>query len=143
MDRRALKILTILSFALLMATVLLFISGYALSSWDHHVSFGDSCHIGVWNRGLDSRLVVFSDSDYGPYRGSIIGLVDANGNVYPPLKRRAAYGDAWGIYYRYFQWADAKLWTLMVSLWYPIAILAIMPLVRFVCASFRGKTTAT
>ena len=76
MTRQAFKILTILSAGLLLATLLLFIIGYALNPSDHHVSFGDACHIGVWNRGLDSRLVVFNNSDYGPYRGSIIGLVD-------------------------------------------------------------------
>ena len=142
MARRALKILTVLSTMVHGAAVLLFLGGFGLNPWDHYVSFSDSCHVGVWGRGFDSRIVFFSDAEYGPYCGSIIGLVDADGHVYPPLEHEEAFGDSWGIYYRYFQWSDATLWTLMVSLWYPIVIFAIMPLLGLLYWSFRRRASA-
>ena len=88
---------------------------------------------------IDSRLVLFNDAEYGPYRGSIIGLVDADGSIYPPLEREESFGDSWGVYYRHFQWSDSTLWTLMVTLWYPIALFAIMPFVSLVCSTVRRR----
>ena len=112
---------------MLVITALLFLAGFVISPWDHYLSFGDGSHVSVWGRGIDSRIVFFNDAEYGPYRGSIIGFRDADGKVFPPLERAEAFGDSWGIYYRYFEWSDSKLWTLMVTLWYPIAFFAIMP----------------
>jgi hypothetical protein len=41
-------------------------------------------------------------------------------------------GDFPGIYYRHFEWLDDRpIWTLMVSLWYPIGLFAILPAVWF------------
>lgn len=130
MARRAFRIVTVASTVMLIITVLLFLAGYVSTPWDHYLSFSDDSHVGVWGHGVDSRIVFFNDTEYGPYRGSIIGIVDADGNVHPPLEREEAFGDSWGIYYRYFEWSDSKLWTLMVALWYPIAIFAIMPSIR-------------
>ncbi|WP_231742343.1 hypothetical protein, partial [Stieleria varia] len=132
---RTFKIATVFSTLMLAISILLFIVGYIVSPWDYHFSFSDDSHVGVWTRGLDSRLVFFNDAEYGPYRGSIIGLVDADGNVYPPLEREEAFGDSWGIYYRYFKSSDSTIWTLMVTLWYPIVLFAIMPLVGLVCSA--------
>ncbi len=103
-----------ISTVMLASSLLLFVVGYIVSPWDYHVSLSEETHVGVWARGLDSRIVFFNNSEYGPYRGSIIGLVDAKGNVYPPLVREESFGDSWGIYYRYFQWSDSILWTLML-----------------------------
>lgn len=128
MARRAFKIVTVVSTVLLAITVLLFLAGFVISPSDHYVSFNDDFHVGIWGGGLDSRIVFFNDAEYGPYHGSIIGLVHADGDVHPPLVREEAFGNSWGIYYRYFQWSDATLWTLAVTLWYPIAIFAITPL---------------
>lgn len=69
----------------------------------------------------------FNDADYGPYRGSMLGVVDDQGNVYPPREEEAYFGDTAGIYYRYFRWPDATLSTLMVSLWYPAALFTVIP----------------
>jgi hypothetical protein len=46
---------------------------------------------------------------------------------------RARYGDLPGIYYRHFTWASQKtsLWTLAVSLWYPAALCAVLPIWQF------------
>ncbi|MEX0712327.1 MAG: hypothetical protein WD278_08250 [Pirellulales bacterium] len=120
--------------------VALVLAGYVFRPWEHSLSFGESFHVGVFNRGLDSRLVCFSHSKY-PYFGSIIGIVDAEGNIYPPLKRRVAFGDTWGVYYRYFQWSDSILWTLMFSLWYPIALFATMPVAWMLRRLFRAGGT--
>ena len=98
-------------------------------------SFSDDSHAGVGARGLDSRIVFFSDAEYGPYHASIIGLADADGNDYPPLILEESFGDSLGIYYRSFQWSDSTLWTLMVTLWYPIVLFAIMPLARLACSA--------
>ena len=139
MKRRVLKIVAIASGGMLGVTVLLFIAGYVLNPSDHHISLGDSFHVGVSSRGLDSRIVVFNDADYGAYEGSVIDLVDRDGRGDPTLKRKIGWGDSWGVYYRYFQWSDGTLWTLMISLWYPIALLAIMPAVWFACEFSRSR----
>ncbi len=139
MAHRTFKIATAFSTVMLAISVLLFFVGYIVSPWDYHLSFSDDCHIGVWARGLDSRLVCFNDATHGPYRGSISGLVDADGNIYPPLEREESFGDSWGIYYRQFQGSDSTLWTLMVTLWYPIALFAIMPVVNLVCSTVRRR----
>jgi len=67
------------------------------------VSLATDAHIGVYREGLDARLVLFSDCEHGPYMGSVVGLVDERGDAYPPLERQAAFGDALGVYYRYFR----------------------------------------
>ncbi|MEX0702389.1 MAG: hypothetical protein WD069_09865 [Planctomycetales bacterium] len=126
---------------MLAIAVLLFLAGYLLSPWDHFLSFSDDFHVGVWGRGLDSRIVFFNDVEYGPYCGSIIGLIDADGNVHPPREREEAFGDSWGIYYRYFQWPESTLWTLMVSLWYAVAVFAIMPSVCLLRWTLRRRAT--
>ncbi|TWT56298.1 hypothetical protein CA85_43010 [Allorhodopirellula solitaria] len=122
---------------MLTLSVLLFLVGYIAKPTEYHFSFRDDSHVGVSSRGLDARLVFFNDVEYGPYRGSTIGLIHANGEIYPPLEREGSFGDSWGVYYRHFQWSDSTLWTLMVTLWYPITIFAIMPFASLVCSAVR------
>lgn len=141
MARRALRKVTVLSTVLLAFAILLFFAGYVISPWEQYLSFSGDFHVAVWGRGLDSRIVFFNDAEYGPYRGSIIGLVGPDGNVYPPLERERAFGDSWGIYYRYFQWSDSTLWTLMVTLWYPIALFALIPMTRLLRSTLRRRAT--
>jgi len=140
MSRWVLKMATVLSTVLLAVAMLLFLAGYVFSPWEQYLSFGGDFHIGVCARGLDSRIVFFNDAEYGPYRGSIIGIVGADGNVYPPLERQRAFGDSWGIYYRYFQWSDSTLWTLTVTLWYPIGLFAIIPMIRLLRSTVCRRT---
>lgn len=137
MAHRSFKIATVVSTVMLAMSVVLFIAGYVLSPRDCHLSLHDDFHVGAWASGLDSRLVFFNDGEHGPYRGSIIGLANAEGRIDPPLVRKESFGDSWGIYYRHFQWSDSRLWTLMVTLWYPIALFAILPLISVVCFSVR------
>jgi hypothetical protein len=141
MTRPILIFVTSFSTVMLAVVVLLFLAGYVISPGHHYLSFSHDLHISVWNCGPDARLVFFNDADYGPYRGSIIGLVDADGNVHPPLVRERAFGDSWGIYYRDFQWSDSRLWTLMVTLWYPIVLFAILPAVRLLSFALARRAT--
>ncbi|MCA8988131.1 MAG: hypothetical protein KDA78_10840 [Planctomycetaceae bacterium] len=125
---------------MLAISVLMFLAGYIISPLDYHFSLSDDFHVGVWSNGPDSRLVFFNDPAYGPYRGSIIGLTDQDGNVYPPLIHEQSFGDSWGIYYRYFQWSDSTLWTLTVTLWYPIVLFAILPLASLIYSTTDRST---
>ncbi|MBN1490435.1 MAG: hypothetical protein JXA69_11015 [Phycisphaerae bacterium] len=126
--RRAINVATIISLLLLGCILVLGAAAPWLNPWRHRLSLGSGFHIALWGAPLNPRLVFFNDSDYGPYRGSIIGIVDDQGNMYPPLEREIAFGDTLGIYYRYFRWSDATLWTLMVTLWYPAIAFAVLPL---------------
>lgn len=111
-------------------------------------------NLGIWEGFTGEKLgmlEIFSDSQYGPYRGSIISLGD---DSHPPkvvwawrvsenygagkeyifdgrraIQVTATEADFPGIYYRHFQWpnAPAPLWTLMVSLWYPLFLFSVLP----------------
>ena len=110
-----------------------------INPWDQYFSISRQFHIGIWGQGLDVRLVFFNDADYGPYRGSMISL---DGD--PPLDRAVYFGDTAGIYYRYFRVAGSSLWTLMLLIWYPIALFATLPACRLLALSRRsnGKSPA-
>jgi hypothetical protein len=121
MKSRLFKIATFVSAVLAASTLLLWIATFFVTPWDHRLSLTRNFHVGVWN-GVNGdtlgRLVVFNNADYGPYRGSMMGSVE----------RRVASGDTLGVYYRYFRTPDGStLWTLMVSLWYPLLIFGILP----------------
>jgi len=139
-----LKYVTLLSAMLFVASLLLLLAALVLNPWDHSLSVTRDFHVGVRARGLDARLVCFNDKDYRPYTGSIIQLVDSQGNVYPPLLRETRVGDSCGVYYRYFRSKDAILWTLMISLWYPVALFAVLPTLCAVkslrCRAHRSVT---
>jgi hypothetical protein len=99
--------------------------GYALS-------LGPQFHISL----TQGSLVFYSDTDYGPYRGSIL-FVDAP----PPGFKARKYGLQWGIYFRDFYWPNGdRLWTLMVSLWYPILLFGFATLLcEYRAAKMRGR----
>jgi hypothetical protein len=121
MGARARAIATVSSAVMLCLFLLLFALGVATDAWNHRLSLAPAFHIGVLNNGLDSRIVFFNNSEYGPYRGSIVGLA---GNEFPHTN---AFGDTFGVYYRHFTWPDSVLWTLMVSMWYPILAFSLLP----------------
>jgi hypothetical protein len=127
MAHQALIIATWICTAMLGLTLALPVAAIWINPWDHHLSLTSRFHVGVRGPGWNTRLVFFNDADYGPYRGSIIGVVDDQGNTYPPLERAVYFGDTAGVYYRYFRWTDSSLWTLMVLIWYPAALFAILP----------------
>jgi hypothetical protein len=130
--RRALDAAALVSAALLLSTIALWLATFAVNPWEHHLSLTDSFHVGLWG-GVDGptfgRLVFFNDGEYGPYRGSIVWLTDAQGNSHSE-DRLTGWGDSFGVYYRHFCLADTgrTLWTLMISLLYPFGLFAILPL---------------
>lgn len=103
MGNRAQSIAFRTSVVILCFFFLLVLFGYVSNAWEHRLSLSRNFHIGVWNTGLDSRLVFFNDAEYGPYRGSIVGLA---GSEYP---HTSAFGDTFGVYYRHFTWPDSVL----------------------------------
>src|SRR5687768_10530978 len=108
----------------------LIVIAWSLSSWidprNQFVSLSSGCHISIDARGADARLEVFNDSNYGPYAGSIIG----SGPDGPTV---SGFGDVAGIYYRMIRWRDGtSLWTLSLSLMYPLLVAAILPVVWLV-----------
>jgi hypothetical protein len=145
MAHRVFNIGSFLSTILLVATVVLCIAGFIVDSWEHNLSVG-GLHVGLgpgFSGDTMSRVVFFNDELNGPYRGSIIGFVDEEGNLYPPLDRRVAWGDSFGFYYRYFRWPDGSvLWTLMISLWYPLIVFMVLPatwLRRKICVKSHAR----
>lgn len=105
------------------------------------ISLSNSFHIGVRPERWDSCIVFYNDFDYGPYRGSIIALIDSKGNTHPPFKRKVGIGETFGFYYRYFSWKDSTptLWTLSLSLWYVLVLFAILPLGRLLWWTLRPR----
>jgi hypothetical protein len=91
----------------------------------HRISWSPTCHFNIEARGMDARLNVFNDMEYGPYGGSIIYVEGM-----PNRPTMTGFGDTTGIYYRFIQWPDSgTLWTLSVSLAYPLLIASILPAV--------------
>jgi hypothetical protein len=89
------------------------------------VSLSTGCHLSVDARGADARLEVFNDATYGPYSGSIIGIAgDPNG------PKVSGVGDVAGIYHRMIRWPNGtSLWTLSLSLIYPMVACTVLPVV--------------
>lgn len=119
------------------------------------LSLSDHCHLGLRTRGsLDARLQVFNDASYGPYSGSIIGVsAGGRGPTSAPVWPKVwGIGDDAGVYYRMIRWQDGtSLWTLSLSLAYPLIAAALLPAVWIVRRSRRkvrgfnvgGDQTAT
>jgi hypothetical protein len=62
-------------------------------------------------------------SDEWPYHGSILQI-----GGQPPILQKSGL-DLPGVYYRYVRFPAHTTWSLMVSLWYPVLLLAILPAV--------------
>jgi hypothetical protein len=115
------------SAVLLACTVALWLVAFFLNPAERHLAVTESFRVGVWGGPICGRLVFFNTAD-GPYHGSIIALSDGQGNSHPRLRARG-WGDSWGVYYRHFYFFDSgeTVWTLMISLLYPLALFAILP----------------
>jgi hypothetical protein len=134
--RRTFNIITLVSAILLGGSLFLLFISCKINPRDSHLSLCDTFHISVFER----RLAFFNSSEYGPYRGSIIGFADSNGNIQPPLECDIGFGDTMGIYYRYFHWKDGGvLWTLMISLWYPTIVFSVLPILLCIRYSINRK----
>jgi hypothetical protein len=139
MTARVLNLALIALAALAVGILLLGLAMRFMAPRDIRLSLISSLHFAVSNaRGSGGlgRVEIFNDAEYGPYRGSIVG---ADAKVYPPLDCKIAWGDAWGMYYRYFRWQEGRiLWTLSVSLWYPLLAAAALPLGRLLLRRSRS-----
>lgn len=115
----------------LVLSVSIFAASFILNPKSQYLSLGKSLHVSAESRGLDSRVVIFNDSEFGPYHGSTLGIEE---DTFPQKK---GFGDTWGVYYRQFEWPDSTLWTLTVSVWYPIVIFAIIAATFFARRNIR------
>ena len=137
MARRSFNLAALSSAVLLGFTVILCFMSLWLNPPDHHVSFGDSFHIGVSEADGDDtigRLVFYNTEDPGPYYGSLIQMFGPS-----TLLSEAHFGDTAGIYFRYFRWPPGVLWTLMISLWYPLILFSIQPAIWLIL-NLRSRT---
>ncbi len=123
------------SLALLAVAAFAFVGSHAVDPWKHRISLTDDFHVTLWGHVVDARIVFFNDAEYGPYRGSIIGLAGDS-----DLKERG-FGDFLGIYYRHFQWPNSVLWTWMVSLWYPVALFGTCSFVTWLRSSHERRVS--
>ena len=151
MTHRPFNIASLASAAFALFAVALWLATFAVSPWDHRVSLTDRFHVSVWS-GFSGdtlgRLVIFNDAKYGPYRGSIMAIggegtheefsglrisdydfgritfTNRNGTI-----DRLRLCDLPGIYFRHFDIHDQAhtLWTIMISLWYPLVVFSILP----------------
>ena len=110
--KRAMKNLFLL---LCLCSVGLAVLGYLRQPSMLSVTLSETLHVGVWNEGLDSRLVVFSDDEYDP--------ADPMTHFQGTITERAVYFNAVpGIYYRYIRTELEAHWVCLFSLWYPIGV---------------------
>jgi hypothetical protein len=125
MIRRIFNTLSLISAILLASTAILWAWSFWTDPRKDCLSFSGEFHVAV----QDGRVSFFSDKEYGPYRGSISALTSPAWPIERIFSKQRAFGDTLGIYYRYFRWADsgAVLWTLSVSLFYPMIAFAVLP----------------
>jgi len=127
MTRRIFNTLSLISAILLACTIILWAWSFWTDPRKDCVSFSRNFHVAVEN----VRVSFFNVKDYGPYHGGILSLASGEETAFPAFAERRGFGDTLGIYYRYFRWADSGiiLWTLSVTLLYPMIVLAVLPTV--------------
>ena len=99
--------------------VVALLASYRLDMQRHGITVTPSFHVGLFDGGT------WLYSDELPYHGSIIQI-----DGQPSVSTKSGL-DFPGIYYRYFRFSAHPTWSLVVSLWYPILLLAIPPAVWF------------
>lgn len=144
---------SLVSAFLVICTVGLWLATFTITPWDHKISFTQDFHVSVW-KGFSGdtlgRLVIFNDAEYGPYRGSIMRLSEENTQETQSGWHAGDYDfgqiiytnrddtidklkacDLPGIYFRHWKIHDQvrPLWTLMVSLWYPLVLFSLLPII--------------
>lgn len=121
MKRWSLNAITIFSFILCVVLLFLWAIGYSFDVWNDGITLGPEFHVGAF----DGNISFYSDEV--PYQGSIIGLAGTKFD-------RGIGWDFPGVYYRYFRWQDGcTLWTLTLSILYPVLLTGSLPFVRFIC----------
>jgi hypothetical protein len=135
-------------------SIILWLATFIVSPENYRLSFTHHFHVSVWSGFTGDtlgRLVVFTDTQ-GPYAGGMLGVAgkeiqsgwhttdykyDFGQTIF--LSERAEiedteqYCDLPGIYFRHFVLPSQPppSWTLMISLWYPLCLFSILPLLCF------------
>ena len=127
LKRRIFNTISLISAVLLVCTISLGTWSFWTDPRTDCLSMGDEFHVAVQY----GRVSFFNVKNYGPYHGSIISLSSSKDSADGVFAVRRGFGDACGIYYRYFRWAESGdvLWTLSVSLVYPLILFAVLPTV--------------
>lgn len=111
---------------LLVATLALCVTAEALRTRQPHLSITDNLHLGLGiSSGVVGRVVFFNNLHYGPYTGMLLshhGDSDDEDDA-----RFDGSKSSYGICHRSFQWPDETVWTLAISLWWPLAAFALLP----------------
>lgn len=121
-----LPILTVVSGVVCLTVLVVLLISYQLDVERHGIAVTSGFHVGFFRGG-----VWFYGNEL-PYMGSIIQISSAGapGSGYPPLLDEAGV-DFPGVYYRFFRFRSSTIWTLMVSLWYPVGLFVLLPVVWF------------
>jgi hypothetical protein len=129
------SLLVLCSTIVFIATIIAWSVAWRVSPRQEFVSVSSDCHFSIdarsfaGNDGLEARLEIYNDASYGPYSGSIIAVTFPGKPMLDP--KEIAFGDTAGIYYRNFHWKNgARLWTLSLSLIYPLIASLILPAIR-------------
>ncbi len=136
MANRLFNVAAVLSATATALLVAAWVAGGFTDSSHQFLSIGSAFHVSVERKDADGRAFFFNDASHGPYRGSIIS-VSAPGTLNGP--KRSGFDFA-GVYYRRFLWPDGSvLWTLAISLMYPLFASAILPSAWVVRRSRRTR----
>jgi hypothetical protein len=122
MALKAFRLASLISLVLFCVSLCAFLVSYSIDPAERRLSLAENFHLSLWN----GRVVIFND-DHGPYRGGILFLTDDKGSRSRKLQKEVYWGDTAGIYFRYFQWPKATLWTLKVSCLWPMGLCLILP----------------
>jgi hypothetical protein len=124
----------VISLVLLGLSIVAFAVSGKVDPYERHISLTDAFHVSLHARGADAR-VVFFNNEFGPYQGGLITVGSKGAPPSPDEPGVTGFGDFLGIYYRHIRWPDGALWTLDVSLWYPIILFGL-------CALWAGRRRA-
>jgi len=79
---------------------------------------------------LAPRLELFNDAKFGPYHGQILDVAVPEGYPPRPGVKWVGFGETAGIYFRWIRWPNGRLvWTLALSLMYPLLASAVIPFI--------------
>lgn len=132
MKPRIFNTLSLISAVLLACTIFLWAWSLRVEPHVNYLSFRDGFHVSVWN----GHSCFFNNKEYGPYLGGTIALLDSKKDkeeIDRFWSERRAFGPTFGVYYRYFHVprSGTVIWTLCVSLLYPVIAFAMLPVVQF------------
>jgi hypothetical protein len=101
-------------------------SADGFNSWTHFITLAPGLHLTLTTRDGGANLAFFNDGRLGPYLGGTLGIT-SKGSQHPTQIRDTQF-DAIGVYFRLIRWPSGpKIWTVTLSLWYPLALCAILP----------------